>query len=105
MEVKPGGVWKFIMHGPDGRDYLNNIIFIEVLYPERLVYKHSGEEDTEDVKFQVTVTFEEQGGKTNLTMRSVFESAEVLDKVVKEYGAIEGGKQHLERLDKFVSNS
>jgi uncharacterized protein YndB with AHSA1/START domain len=105
MEVKPGGVWRFIMHGPDGRDYANKIVFIEILKPERLVYKHSGGGDTEDVKFHVTVTFQEQDGKTFLTIQSVFESAEVLDRVVKEYGAIEGGKQHLERLDKFLSES
>src|SRR5207253_3226800 len=23
MDVRPGGVWQFIMHGPDGRDYPN----------------------------------------------------------------------------------
>ena len=38
MEVKPGGVWRFIMHGPDGRDYQNKITYLEVARPERLVY-------------------------------------------------------------------
>src|SRR5258706_7128695 len=42
MEVKAGGVWRFVMHGPDGRDYQNKITFIEVVKPERLVYKHGG---------------------------------------------------------------
>ena len=23
MDVKPGGNWEFIMHGPDGKDYKN----------------------------------------------------------------------------------
>lgn len=43
------------MHGPDGRDYPNRIVFIEVVKPERLVYKHAGDEDTEPVSFHVTV--------------------------------------------------
>src|SRR2546430_11151240 len=37
MDVRPGGVWRFTMHGPDGVDYLNRIVFIEVARPERLV--------------------------------------------------------------------
>ena len=45
MEVRPGGVWRFVMHGPDGRDYQNKIVFIEVLKPERLVYRHAGEDE------------------------------------------------------------
>jgi uncharacterized protein YndB with AHSA1/START domain len=39
MDVKPGGVWGFVMHGPDGRDYQNRITYLEVVKPQRLVYK------------------------------------------------------------------
>ena len=38
MDVRPGGVWRFVMHGPDGRDYQNKIVYREVKRPERLVY-------------------------------------------------------------------
>lgn len=103
MTVKPGGDWRFMMHGPDGRDYPNRIIFLEVTPPERLVYKHSGDDDTEPVSFHVTVTFENLGNKTNLIMHSVFESAAELERLNKEYGAIEGGQQHIGRLDEFVT--
>lgn len=92
-----------MMHGPEGRDYPNKIIFIEVLNPERLVYKHSGDEDTEPVNFHVTVTFENEDNKTRVTMNSTFESARELDRVDREYGAIEGGKQHITNLDKYLS--
>jgi uncharacterized protein YndB with AHSA1/START domain/DNA-binding transcriptional ArsR family regulator len=102
MNVKPGGVWHLTMHGPDGRDYPNKIVFIEVVKPERLVYKHSGDVDAEPVNFHVTVSFEKQGNKTLLTMRSVFESAAALEKVVKEYGAKEGMVQHVDRLEEYV---
>ncbi|MBC7872398.1 MAG: SRPBCC domain-containing protein [Ferruginibacter sp.] len=102
IEVKAGGVWKFMMHGPDGRDYPNKIIFIEVEEPERLVYKHAGEDDTEPVNFHVTVTFEKEGNQTKLTMNSVFDSAEDLDRVNREYGAIEGGKQTVNRLAEYL---
>jgi uncharacterized protein YndB with AHSA1/START domain len=105
MSVTPGGLWRFVMHGPDGRDYKNKIIFIEVVKPERLVYRHAGEEETENVRFHVTVTFDERGRKTLLTMRSLFETAQMRDEVVTKYGAIEGGKQTLERLAEFVEQN
>lgn len=104
MNVKPGGVWRFMMHGPDGRDYPNKIVFIEVVRPERLVYNHTGEDETEDVRFHVTVNFERQGNKTKLTMRSLFESKEELIRVMKEYGAEEGMKQTVDRLGEYLEN-
>jgi uncharacterized protein YndB with AHSA1/START domain len=102
MSVTPGGVWRFVMHGPDGRDYKNKIIYTEVVRPERLVYRHAGEDEHEDVRFHVTVTFEAQGRKTLLTMRSVFATAQERDDVVEKYGALEGARQTLERLAQHV---
>lgn len=103
MDVRPGGVWRFVMHGPDGRDYKNKIVYIEVEKPERLAYKHAGDEETEPVNFHVTVTFVEKGGKTELSMRSVFPSAEELARVVKEYKADEGLTQTLNRLREYLA--
>ena len=42
MDVRPGGVWKHVMHGPDGTDYPNKSVFKEVVKPERLVFSHGG---------------------------------------------------------------
>ena len=105
MNIKPGGIWRFIMHGPDGRDYPNKIVFIEVVKPELLIYKHTGEDDTEDVKFHVTVNFEKQGNKTKLIMNSLFETAEELERVIKEFGAKEGMVQHVNRLEEYLENN
>ncbi len=105
MEVKPGGVWRFVMHGPDGRDYQNKITYLEVVKPERLVYRHGGDEDLEPVSFETTVTFVPQGNKTMVTMRAVFPTAAERDRVAKEYGAVEGGKQTLARLDEHLAGT
>jgi uncharacterized protein YndB with AHSA1/START domain len=93
------------MHGPDGIDYPNKSVFIELVKPERIVYSHGGgRKGAEGVSFQATWTFEEEeGGKTRLTMRSVFPSAAARDRVVKEYGAIEGGKQTLAKLADYLA--
>src|SRR5688572_25625933 len=70
MDVNENGIWRFTMHGPDGVDYKNKIVFLEVNEPERLVYKHSDDdEDAEQINFHVTITFDALGNKTNLTMR------------------------------------
>ena len=102
MQVKPGGVWRFVMHGPDGVDYLNRVVFIEVERPERLVYVHGGEEG-EPGEFHVTVTFAALGNKTSLTMRALFESAAERDKVIREHGAIDGAKQTIDRLEAYLA--
>lgn len=102
FEMRPGGVWRFVMHGPDGTDYQNRITFDEVVKPERLTYRHGGDDDVEPVQFQVTVTFEDLSGKTRLTMTAVFPTAEARDQVVEKYGAIEGAKQTLERLANYL---
>lgn len=103
MDVRPGGVWRLVMRGPDGRDYRNRIVFLEVVKPERLVYQHDPEPGSEPVTFQVTVTFADEGGKTRLTMRMLFPSAEARDHVVKTYGAVEGANQTLDRLGETLA--
>jgi len=101
MNVKPGGVWRYMMHGPDGVDYPNKVVYIEVVNPERLVYEHGS--DVADLKddphhFHVTITFAPQDDKTLITLRSLFNSAEHRE-AAKQFGAVEGGQQTLARLD------
>ena len=104
MDVRPGGEWRFTMHGPDGQDYKNRIAYLEVVPPERLAYKHAGEEGDEPVKFHVTVTFAAEGAKTRLTTRMVFDTPEERTMVAEKYGAVEGLRQTLDRLEELVAN-
>lgn len=104
MDLRPGGVWQFTMHGPDGVDYLNRIDFLEVREPELLKYKQAGEGEHDNIRFHTTVTFEEAGDATLVTLRSTFETAEGRNYVVEKFGAIEGGEQHLERLSDYATH-
>lgn len=101
MEVRPGGVWRFIMHGPDGTDYPNKIVYVEVLPPERLVYEHSGDRGDGPVHFRSTVTLEAIDGKTKVTLRVLFPTADEFRRAM-DFGAVEGGQQTLARLDEYV---
>jgi len=110
IDVREGGTWRFVMHGPDGTDYPNHIVFTELKEPERMSHDHGGDDGPSErlgragkVHFQATITFDEQDGKTLITMKSVFPTAEALAYVVKEHGAIEGGKQTLGRLAEYLA--
>jgi uncharacterized protein YndB with AHSA1/START domain len=104
FDMRPGGVWRFVMHGPDGRDYPNRITFDEIVKPERIVYRHRGGDDVEPVQFKTTVTFEDLGGKTRLTMRGVFPSAAERERVIREYGADKGMVETLSRLEQYLAS-
>jgi uncharacterized protein YndB with AHSA1/START domain len=104
MEVKPGGEWHFMMHGPNGMDYPNRIVFSEVVKNERLVYKHSSDDPNDPHSFHTVVTFEQQGDATSLTMVAIFSSAEARKHVVKEFGADKGAVQTMNRLEAYLEN-
>ncbi|MBI5794465.1 SRPBCC domain-containing protein [Candidatus Uhrbacteria bacterium] len=95
-----GGRWRFIMHGPDGTDYPNHIVFTQIKVPELIAHDHGG--DDGKVHFRAVVTFEEKDNGTLVTLRSVFPSAQDRDRVVKDHDAIEGGKQTLGRLAEYA---
>ncbi|MDE3195202.1 MAG: SRPBCC family protein [Acidobacteriota bacterium] len=102
IDVRPGGEWRYTMHGPDGRDYRNHIVFVEVSRPERLVYRNVPEAGTEPVQFESIVTFDAAGDKTEVTLRMVFPTAKQREFVATQYGAVEGGRQHLGRLAAYT---
>jgi uncharacterized protein YndB with AHSA1/START domain len=98
MDVRPGGVWRFVMRHAEYGEFNERVVYIEVVKPERLVYSHGSDTDDDAGRFHVTTTFEAQGGKTLLTMRAVLASAAERDRAVNEFNAVEGGKQTVEKL-------
>jgi len=102
FEFRPGGVWEFIMHGPDGTDYPNWIEWREIVPGERIVYWQGMRADDPD-KWETTVTFADRDGGTEITLRSLFKTKAQRDHVVEHFGAEEGARQTLERLDRYVA--
>lgn len=97
FEFKVGGVWDFTMHGPDGVDYPNYVVYNEIQEPHKIVFTH-GEKSEDLDSFQNTVEMKEEAGKTRVTMRLLFPTVERRNLVVEKYGALEGGKQTLAKL-------
>ena len=68
FDLRPGGAWRLVMHGPDGTDYPGEFRFIEIAGPERLVLEHASP------KFRLTILFDDIDGKTKITFRQLFDT-------------------------------
>ncbi len=98
IDVRPGGMWRYTMHGPDGTDWPNRQVYQELVKPERLVYLHGEDVDDDPGAFHVTVRLDDLGGgRTRVTQRMVFATSEQLD-AVRSFGAEELGQQTMGRL-------
>ncbi|MEQ1947104.1 MAG: SRPBCC domain-containing protein [Bryobacteraceae bacterium] len=98
IDIREGGEWRFVMHGPDGNDYDNHIVYDEITKPERIVYRHLSAP-----WHQATITFVEQRGKTKVTLCSVFETPEIRNRIAKY--AVDGGLEHLGCLAGFLRDN
>ena len=116
MDLRPGGAYRVTMRSPEGEDYPLHGVFLEILEPEKLVMtmdasdhpaefhqlfnKFRGKEGP-PMKLTMTVTFEEDGDKTKLTVVQRFDSTADRDANVK-LGAVGGWTQSFERLDELL---
>lgn len=93
FDLRPGGNWRLVMHGPDGVDYRNHSVFVEIVPPERIVFDH-----VSGPYFRVTVSFEDIGGPTRITFRTLFDTPAVRAQV-KTF-AIKATEENFDRLQK-----
>ncbi len=97
FDLQPGGAWRVVMHGPDGTDYINESVFVDVLAPERIVFRH----ERTMHRFQMTMNFDREGNKTRLTWRMLFDSAEEADRVRGFVPA--ANEQNFDRLEALLA--
>lgn len=97
FDFEPGGRWQFIMHGPDGRNYPNESVFLEVVEPQRIVLEH-----VVGHHFKLTVTLTAQGTRTLVGWRQVFDTAAERERVADF--VTEANEQNLDRLAAEVLN-
>ena len=99
FDFRPEGSWKFTMHAPDGTEFKNENIFEIIDKPTSIVFRHVEPVHT----FRVTVTFDEQQGKTKLTFRQVFDTDEEYKRVK---GIVtEANEQNFDRLEAVISKN
>lgn len=100
-DLKAGGHWHYTMHGPDGVDYPNKTVYLEVDEYKRLVYDH-GANDQQPALFRVTVLFKEVGKKTQIEMTMAFPSPEDAQRG-KEFIKKAGGNSTWDRLAEYLA--
>src|SRR5260370_2695965 len=70
MDLRPGGIWRHVMQAPNGAQFAINSVFLEVVEPERLVWKTIKDENRKPAPPTAvrTVTLEEHGNQTKWTL-------------------------------------
>lgn len=102
IDFRPGGAWRFVQHDPKGNEHPFKGVYLEVVAPERVVHTFIYDVPMiRDSVAVVTVTLEEQGGKTKLTSRTVFPTPEAYEGAVAS-GMEPGAKETLDRLAELV---
>jgi len=99
-DLKPGGIWHYTMHGPDGTDYPNKTLYHEVRKHEKLVYDH-GANDERAPLFRVTVLFSDQGGKTKMDMTMTLPTPEAAEET-RKFIQKAGGNATWDRLAEYL---
>ena len=103
IDFRPGGKWRIVHRGPDGEEDGFHGEFREIVRPERIVWTFEWEGAPGHVSLG-TVTFEEHDGKTTLTYKSVFQSVEDRDTMLRE--GMEGGlDEGMNRLTELLARA
>ncbi len=95
FDLRPGGRWRLDMHGPNGANYANESVFMEVAVPERVALRH-----VSAPRFDMTITFEPQGEGTVVGWRQVFETPAECRRIASF--AVDANEQNLDRLTSVV---
>jgi uncharacterized protein YndB with AHSA1/START domain len=102
FEFRVGAEWVFVMHGPDGTDYQEWILWTEIAPPARIAMLH-GEFRGDPNAFTSVITFASEGEATRIEMRTLFPTRALRDEAVEKYHVIEGGEQTLGNLAAYVA--
>ncbi len=101
MDVKPGGLWRFIQRDSVGNEYAFHGVYHEVLSPERIVDTFEFEGMPGHVSLE-TCTLEDIGGRTRVTTRSVFQTVADRDDMLRS-GMEEGVFETMDRLVELLA--
>ncbi|WP_028034585.1 SRPBCC family protein [Chelativorans sp. J32] len=103
-DVRPSGASRIVMRDPDGNDYPNEGVYLEVVENERLVFTDAytaGWHPTEKPFFTGIITFEDEGGRTRYTARARHWRVED-KKAHEEMGFHEGWGQCADQLAELL---
>lgn len=100
-DIRPGGSFRTCMRGPDGTDYWLSGTYREIVPPEKIVFSHHWLDDHGRPEHQtvVTVTLEDHGGRTTLTLHQAFFRSEA-----SRDGHRGGWEESLDNLAEYLAS-
>lgn len=98
FEFKAGGQWKFVMHGPDGKNYLNESVFAALEPNRKVVIEHVCAP-----LFTLTVTLNPVENGTHLSWEQVFVDEATAQAVRSIVGS--ANEQNLDRLTRVLAKT
>lgn len=98
FEFRPGGRWKFMMHGPNGSNHPNESVFRKLEAPRLLVIDHVCKP-----RYVLTITLTEQEGGTALSWVQEFEDSAVAAAI--RHIAEPANKENLDRLEAVLAET
>ncbi len=102
MDVRVGGLWRYIQQDADGNEYAFNGVYKEVDATQRLTYTFEFEGAPGHIMTE-TITFEDlPDGKTKVASRSTVDTLEALEGIVQS-GMEEGAIETWERLEEVLA--
>jgi uncharacterized protein YndB with AHSA1/START domain len=102
MDVRPGGIWRFVQRDSDGNEYIFNGTYHEILPPRRLVYTFEFEGMLGHVTVEKVTFEEEHGSKTRLTSKSFFQRVEDRDIMLNLLRVGVGTAESMDRLAELL---
>lgn len=97
-EFKVGGKWKFVMHGPDGKNYPNESVFAQLEPGSKVVIEHVCAP-----YFTLTVKLAPVAGGTQVSWEQVFADAKTAQAVKRIVGP--ANEQNLDRMTQVLTNA
>lgn len=105
MDVRPGGVWRYVQRDPDGNEYAFNGVYKRVDPPELLSCTFNFEGIPGDHELLQTVTFEEiEQGKTRVRSTAAYANVEDLEGMVNA-GMEAGATESWDRLAALIERA
>ncbi len=103
MDVRPGGQWRFINRDAQGNTYAFHGVYHEIFAPERVIdtFEFEGLPEAGHVTLETMRLEELPGGRTKLTVQSVFQSIADRDATL-ESGMESGLKDTYDRLEELL---
>lgn len=96
FDFRPGGRWKYVMHGPTGAQFLNQSVFLELDAPSRIVIHHESKP-----RYVLTVTLTADDAGSAITWVQEFEDPAVAARI--RHIVEPANEQNLDRLHALLA--